>query len=63
MKDLTHNQWNAALSRNGIRPVGFLGYYDIGNGVSVSVLNAGQFATRRAKLAWLLRRQAEEVTA
>lgn len=59
-RDMSITQYRAALDRNGIKPVGFLGYYDVGNGLSVSILNLGGNASRRAKLAYLLAAQARE---
>ena len=53
MRDLTKKQFQQACSRHGFKSVGFLGYYDIGGGRSVSVLNAG--ANRRAQLAYLIK--------
>jgi len=52
-RDMSKRQFRAALKRHGIKPRGFLGYHDIGNGTLVSALNAG--SRRRDQLAYLLR--------
>ncbi len=53
MRDLTQKQFDAACSRYGFVRQGFLGYYDVGNGTQVSILNAPQ--SRRAALSYLIR--------
>lgn len=57
MRDLTKAQFDAACKRRGFTATGFLGYYDIGYGTSVSVHNAG--TNRRARLAYLIREAAK----
>ena len=52
MKDMTKRAFLDACKRRGFKGTGFLGYFEIGNGVSVSVLNAGP--TRREQLAYLI---------
>jgi hypothetical protein len=52
-RDLTKRQFDAACARRGFKASGFMGYYEIGHGTSVSVLNAGD--NRRARLAYLIR--------
>lgn len=60
-KDFSDAQFHAALKRNGMTIVGFMGYVNIGGGRSVSMLNAG--TTRyRTILAYLLEQQAKYVT-
>jgi hypothetical protein len=56
-KDMSEREFRAALTRNGMREFGLMGYVDIGNGVSVSMLNANT-TNLRAILAYLLNRQA-----
>jgi len=51
-RDITKTQFKVACERRGFKSSGFLGYYDIGHGTSVSVLNAGD--NRRARLAYLI---------
>lgn len=53
-RDLTIKQFETSIAEHGFKRVGFMGYYDIGDGVSVSVLNAGLNASNRTKLAYLL---------
>lgn len=55
MRDMTLKQFRAALDRHGFRLVGFMGYVDIGGGVSVCYLNAGN--NHRAQLAYLLQQK------
>jgi hypothetical protein len=50
---MTRRQFQEACARNGFKPQGFLGYYDIGGGCCVCSLNAG--GNRRNRLAYLLR--------
>ena len=52
-RDMTKRQFDEACRRHGFKPEGFLGYHDLGDGLSVSVLNAGD--NRRARLAYLVR--------
>lgn len=54
-RDMTKAQFKAACERYGFKKSlgGFMGYYDIGNGVSASILNAGP--TRREQLAYLIK--------
>jgi hypothetical protein len=57
-RDMSEIQYRAALERNGFTSQGFMGYYDLGipgHKIATSVYNAG--ATRRAKLAYLLRQR------
>lgn len=56
-RDLTAIQFKAAVKRHGFTPVGFMGYYEIGNGLTVSVLNAGP--NRRAQLSYLIAKHEE----
>lgn len=57
-RDLTAKQFVDALKRHGMRQVGFMGYVDVGNGLSVSILNANS-KRLRVILAFLLREQAK----
>jgi hypothetical protein len=54
-RDMTKAQFKTACERHGFKRAlgGFFGYYEIGNGVSASVLNAGP--TRREQLAYLIK--------
>ena len=56
-RDLTAQQFRDALTRNGMRLVGFLGYIDTGCGVHVGLLDA----SRRDRLAHALRAQSREL--
>lgn len=58
-RDMTNRAFDEACTRNEIKRVGFMGYYDIGLGISVSVLNIGINPSNRAKLAYLLKKQEE----
>ena len=51
-KDISAKRFNTLCQENGFIPEDFWGYYKIGNGVSVSVLNAG--SRRRDQFAYLL---------
>lgn len=51
-RDMSAKQFAEACERRGFKPAGFMGYYDIGNGRHVSVLNAGH--NRRNQLAYLI---------
>ncbi len=53
-RDLTEKQFQAALKRNGMSRPGVFGYVDVGNGVQISVWNAGAKASRRQQLAFLI---------
>ena len=58
-RDLTAKQFTDALSRNGMKLVGFMGYVEMeiaGTIVSVSYLNANS-DKRRTRLAYLLKEQ------
>lgn len=59
MRDLTKRQFDAACERHEFKRE-FMGYYNVGHGVSVYARNAGN--SRRAQLAYLIReaRKAEE---
>lgn len=68
MRDMTKAQFAAALERHGMKPVGFMGYVELGiEGMrtSVSVHNAG--TNRRNQLAYLFeckaRYEAESLSA
>lgn len=52
MRDLTEKQFESALSKRGISvpKYSLLGYVDIGDGVSVSVLNVPHPRTRRCSV-------------
>lgn len=57
-RDITEQRFKELCEANGFKSEGFWGYYSIGNGVSVSVLNAGE--RRRDQFAYLLKmKQAE----
>jgi hypothetical protein len=51
-RDLTERQFNAACARHGFKSRHFMGYYEVGNGLETSVLNAGN--RRRDQLAYLI---------
>jgi hypothetical protein len=51
-RDLTKAQFDAACARHGFRHE-FMGYYNVGHGLSVYARNAGD--NRRAQLAYLIR--------
>jgi len=51
-RDMTKGQFLQACEKYGFKPLGFLGYYDTGEGHCVSVLNAGD--RRRSRLAYLV---------
>lgn len=53
MRDMTKEQFRKACEKYGFTSDGFLGYYQIGNGRSVSIHNAGN--NRRKQLAYLIR--------
>jgi|CXWL01.1.fsa_nt_gi hypothetical protein len=59
MRDLTKREFRKKCSEYGFKPMGFLGYFDLGLGRlgGVSVHNAG--SSYRAQLAYLIRMQAE----
>lgn len=64
MKDLSKRQFARACEKYGFRSKGILGYYDIGNGVCVSVWNAAGksfHASFRARLAYLLKMRKENL--
>jgi hypothetical protein len=52
-RDMTKRQFLNALAERGFRLQGFLGYVDLGNGLHVSRLNAGN--RLRDQLAYLIR--------
>jgi hypothetical protein len=52
MKDFTKRQFDQACIRWGFTPE-LMGYYNVGNGVCVNVLNAGD--KRRDRLDYLIR--------
>jgi hypothetical protein len=52
-RDMTEKQFLSACARYGFKRQGFMGYYDVGNGLHVSVLNAGM--RRRDWLSYLIR--------
>jgi hypothetical protein len=56
VRDMSNKQFLAALTRHGMKPTGFMGYVELGNGTntSVSMLNAGT-TNLRAILAYLLK--------
>lgn len=54
-RDLTKAQFDAACKRHGFKRE-FMGYYSVGNGVSVYARNAGE--RRRDQLAYLIREAA-----
>lgn len=59
MRDLTKTQFDAACKRYGFKPE-MLGYYNVGNGVCVNVLNAGD--RKRDRLSYLIK-QSEKAEA
>jgi hypothetical protein len=66
-RDMSRAQFDRECAKRGFRPHGVLGYYDVGHGTSVSVMNAGP--RRRDRLAYLIdqagraaRRQVSPVT-
>ena len=60
MRDLTKSVFRKKCSEYGFKPMGFLGYFDLGLGRlgGVSVHNAG--GSYRAQLAYLIRSRAEK---
>lgn len=54
-RDLTQAQFDKRCKEYGFKPIGFLGYYDISNGINISILNAG--TNRRNQLAYLMRQK------
>lgn len=52
VRDLTKAQFDAACERRGFKRE-FMGYYNVGHGLSVYARNAGD--NRRAQLAYLIR--------
>lgn len=52
-RDISIKNFHAACKRHGFKPQHILGYYDIGQGACVSILNAG--SRRRDQLAYLIR--------
>jgi len=40
-RDMTEKQFLSACARYGFKRQGFMGYFDVGNGLHVSVFNAG----------------------
>lgn len=62
-RDLSYKQFLDAITRNGMRLSGFMGYVDVGQGkynLSVSYFNA-PLSTWRSRLAYLLRKQKENM--
>jgi hypothetical protein len=62
MRDMTQKEFDKACERHGFQrsPIGFFGYYNIGNGIAVSVFNADNPDSRRSKLAYLLKCKKEK---
>ena len=60
MRDLTKREFCRRCLKYGFKPMGFLGYFDLGLGRlgGVSVYNAG--GSYRAQLAYLIRSRAEK---
>jgi hypothetical protein len=58
-RDLTKTQFGKACARYGFKAE-FMGYYDVGNGWCVNVLNAGD--RRRDRLAYLIKQSELAVT-
>lgn len=54
-RDMSKKQFDAACERWGFRRIGFLGYYEVGHGVSASILNR---TTRREQLKFLIESKA-----
>jgi hypothetical protein len=52
VRDLTQKQFDAKCERRGFRRA-FMGYYEVGHGLSVYARNAGE--RRRDQLAYLIR--------
>jgi hypothetical protein len=57
---MAYKQFMDALSRHGMTWVGILGYVELGNGCSVSILNCPK-KSNRARLAFLLAAQEKEI--
>ena len=59
MRDFTKREFRKKCSEYGFKPMGFLGYFDLGLGRlgGVSIYNAG--SSHRAQLAYLIRSKAE----
>lgn len=53
MRDMSKAAFDAACAKYGFRREGFLGYYQIGHGISVSILNVAP--KRRIQLAYLIK--------
>lgn len=57
-RDMSKAEFRDACRRYGFRSDGFMGYYTLPCGISVSVLNAER-QTRRAWLAFLIREESK----
>jgi len=54
-RDISKKQFDEACKRHGFTTHGFLGYYNIGYGTEVSILNAG--IRKRDQLAYLIQQK------
>ena len=57
-RDMSKAEFDRACAKYGFKSRGFLGYYSIGGGREVSVLNAGP--RRRDQLAYLIQQRGDE---